>query len=153
MNNAITEKAFSMIGNMVCGSEVKPVVGVLFLPESACDAVLKKGQLGMKTVKGLGFNSIGSMESVTPCMAAGGHPAPTLYYFFREPCPSHVFVETLTSDVTKNGGAVMKKGDPLEVIPAVSGSIWRRFINPQDKPSAFQQKPDPPAQPKKVFAR
>lgn len=145
------DKAFSLVGRMEFGTEAKPVVGVLFLPESACGAVLKKGQLGMKTLKELGFSSIGMVESATPRMTAGGHPAPTLYYFLNEPSPSRVFVEALTPAVTKNGGAVVKKGDPLEVIPAVSGSIWERFIGPQDK--SFRQKPVLDPRPRKVLAR
>lgn len=143
-----------MVGQMEFGSETKPVVGVLFLPESACGAILKHGQLGMKTIKELGFSNIGMMESVTPCATAGGHPAPTLYYFLNEPFPSRVFVEALTANVTKNGGAIVKMGEPLAVIPAVSGSIWERFIGPVDKSFAIPQKPDPlRQQPKKVFAR
>jgi len=146
------EKAFSILGHMELDMRTMPVVGVLFIPEAACNGVLKNGQLGMKTLKGLGFASAGILEAVTPLAKADAHAVPTLYYFVNAPSPSCIYIEKLTSAARRNGGAELVSGDPLALIPAVSGSVWQRFIKRDDK--TIVNRPGPPApKPRRVITR
>lgn len=133
-------RAFSICGNMVCGTQVKPTVAVLFLPESVSETALKHNNLCMKTLRRLGFESAGMVEQAT--YAGKPHDEPTLYYFHnvrRGPSQCDVFVEKLSVEggvLGKNGGPKLVPGDPHIAIPPVSGSIWESFIKPRDGLSA-----------------
>jgi hypothetical protein len=148
------ERAFSIVGKMEHGNCLRPVVGVLFLPECTCNSVMKNGRLGLKTLKKFGFDSVGMMEPVIRADKTCTCTAPTLYYFINEPAPKCIFIRELTSKGEKNGEAKTMMGDPMAVIPVVNGSVWERFIKLNDKRMTAPRVITPPlSRPGKIIAR
>jgi hypothetical protein len=112
------EKAYVISAFMREGSEPKPIVAVLFVPDPPTGKMLKN----------MGLYNINSCEQAA---IKGTRPSePTAFYFEKTPAAKDVVICKIAPD-GRLTEVDRKQGEPHTIIPALEGVAADRFINPR----------------------
>src|SRR5512143_540886 len=141
--------AHVICGNVRDGTRLVPSVGVLFIkPIPSCDTM----KPDMKSLKAMRvFDRITSVE---PVATAADIRETSLYVFESSPSASCVsLVKPGPDGSVPADSALVLRGEPHSLIPAISGSAADRFVNPRNAlgKSDFPKPPSlPPSRPSSV---